>query len=90
MQSSPYGSLSFLLFVSLGVAFVIFAVVRSKKRLQSAEPHTLLDYFLLWPLIFDQPARRERMAVGGRFFTIGEIIGAIFFVAILIVGMVFF
>jgi hypothetical protein len=80
----------FFLVVLLGVAAVIVAVLRSKRRVQSGKPRPLLDYLLLWPLILDQPARRERVASGGRFLTIGELVGIVVFVVILIIGLAFF
>jgi hypothetical protein len=80
----------FFLVVLFGLIVFIIAVLRSKRRVQSGKSRPLLDYFLLWPLIFDQPARRERVAAGGRFFTTGELVGAAIFVVILIIGLAFF
>jgi hypothetical protein len=80
----------FFLVLLLGLAALLVAVIRSKGRVQSDKPRPLLDYFLIWPLIFDQPARRQRIASGGRFFTTGELVGAVIFVVLLIIGLVFF
>lgn len=80
----------FLLVLLLGAVAFLVAVLRSKRRVQSGKPRPLLDYFLLWPLIFDQPARRERVASGGRFFTTGELVGVAVFVVVLVVGLAFF
>lgn len=80
----------FLLVGTLCLALAISIVVRSKRRMQSAKPHTPLDYFLLWPLVFDQSARRERVSAGRDFFTIRELIGAAAFLLILTIGFIFF
>lgn len=79
-----------VLVLLLGVVGLLVAVLRSKKRVQSGEARPLLDYLLVWPLILDQPARRERLAAGGRFLTTGELVGIAIFVVILIIGLVFF
>jgi hypothetical protein len=76
----------------VGIVGLFVALYRSKRRLHSSEspPRTILDYLLLWPLVLDQPARRDRVATGGQMFTTGEKIGAGVFVAILVVGFIFF
>jgi hypothetical protein len=76
--------------IAFGLTGVIVAIIRSKRHMQSAKPHALLDYFLLWPLILDQRARRERVAAGGRFLTTGEIVGTALFVVVLMVGLTLF
>jgi hypothetical protein len=83
-----YGA--FFLVLLLGTVAFLVAVLRSKRRVQSEKPRPLWDYFLLWPLVFDQPARRERVAGGGRYFTTGEVVGAVIFVVILIIGLAYF
>ena len=80
----------FSLVLLLGTVAFLVAVLRSKRRVQSGKPRPLLDYVLLWPLILDQPARRERVASGGRFFTTSELVGVAVFVVILVVGLAFF
>jgi hypothetical protein len=80
----------FFLVLLLGVFAFLVAVLRSKQRVQSGKPRPLLDYLLLWPLILDQPSRRERVAAGGRFLTTGEFVGIVIFVVILTIGPVFF
>jgi hypothetical protein len=80
----------FFLVILIGVIAFAVAVQRSKKRVASPSARSLLDYLLLWPLFFDQPARRERVSAGGGFFTKGELVGVAVFVVILIIGLVFF
>jgi hypothetical protein len=80
----------FFLVLLLGMVALLVAVLRSRRRLQSGKSRPLLDYFLLWPLVLDQPARRERVAGGGRFFTTGELVGVAIFIVILIIGLAFF
>jgi hypothetical protein len=79
----------FILVLLLGIVALLVALLRSKKRVQSGKRRPVWDYFLLWPLIFDQPARRQRVAVGGRFFTNGELVAMVIFVVTLIIGLVF-
>ena len=66
----------FFLVLLLGMIAFLVAVLRSKKRVQSGKPRPLLDYLLLWPPIFDQPARRERVAAGRRFLTTVSSLGS--------------
>jgi hypothetical protein len=80
----------FVLVVLLGVGGLTVALLRSKKRLQSAKSRSLWDYLLLWPLIFDQPLRKVRVAAGGRFFATGELVGIGVFIVILVIGLIFF
>jgi hypothetical protein len=49
-----------LFVIAFGLTGVIVAIIRSKRHMQSAKPHALLDYFLLWPLILDQPAPQRK------------------------------
>ena len=78
----------FFLVLLVGLVALAIAILRSKRRVQSATPtRSLWDYVFLWPLIFDQPARRERVSQGGRFLTTGETFGAIAFLVILIFAL---
>jgi hypothetical protein len=79
-----------VLVVLLGAGGLIVGLRRSKKRLQSAKSRSVWDYLFLWPLILDQPVRRERVAAGGSFFTTRESVGIAVFVAILVIGLTFF
>lgn len=82
----------FIAVAVLGILGLWVALYRSKRRLQSVKSpqRSILDYLLLWPLVLDQPSRRDRVATGGRMFTAGEAIGAGIFVVILILGFIFF
>jgi len=80
----------FFVVLLLGFSALIVAVLRSKRRVQSTKSRSLMDYFLLWPLVFDQRARRERVAAGGRFFSTREFVGAAIFVVILVIGLALF
>jgi hypothetical protein len=80
----------FELVVLLGLGGLAVVLVRTLRRLRSAKSRNIWDYVLLWPLIFDQPARRERVAAGGRFFTARELVGIIIFVVVLVIGLTFF
>ena len=80
----------FLLVVLLSLGALLIAVLRSKKRVQtSPSPRSLWDYLLVWPVVFDQPTRRERVARGGRFLTTGEVVGATVFLLVLILALIF-
>lgn len=80
----------FLIVVTLGLCCFLAGMIRSRRQLQPEKSRSLFDYFLLWPLIFDQPARKARVASGERLFTTGEIVGMTVFVVMLAIGLIFF
>ena len=74
-----------LAIILLGLIALIVAILRTKKRIRGPQPtRSVWDTVLLWPLLLDQPARRERVARGGRFFTPRERIAGI---ALLVIGV---
>jgi hypothetical protein len=65
-----------LLVLLLGICGLLVSFWRSKNRVVAAGSNrSFWDYLLLWPVIFDQPARRERVARGERFLTTCELLG---------------
>ncbi len=80
----------FVLVVLLGLGGLAVVLVRSLRRMRLAKSRSIWDYVLLWPLILDQPARRERVAAGKRFFAARELVGIIIFVVVLVIALTFF
>ena len=80
----------FVLVALLGLGGLAVVLVRSLRHMRSAKSRNIWDYVFVWPLILDQPARRERVAAGGRFFTARELVGTTIFVGVLVIGLIFF
>ena len=82
-----HGSL-FVLVILLGGGSLTVALVHSKRRVREAKSRSLWDYFLFWPLILEQPARRERVESGGHFFTIPELVATAVLGVVLLIASV--
>jgi hypothetical protein len=77
----------FLLVLLFGTGALVLAYRQSKKRASTdTQSRSLLDYFLLWPLLFEKsPVDRSR-----RSFTNREIVGWLIVALLIVVGLVFF
>jgi hypothetical protein len=83
---SRYGI--FLLVVIGGACGLALAYRQSKKRVSMrGAPRSLLDYLLLWPLLFESSPSVDRSR---RLFTTREMVGWLIVLALIVVGLVFY
>ena len=78
----------FLLVLLVGCFGLFIAYRRSKSRVSTrGENRSLLDYLLLWPLLFESSSSVDRSR---RLLTTRELIGWLIVAVLIVVGMVFF
>ena len=77
----------FLLVLLFGAGALALAYRQSKKRASTDTPsRSLLDYLLLWPLLFEKSSvDRSR-----RLLTNRKVVGWVIVVLLIVVGLVFF
>lgn len=79
-----------LLVLLLGIGGLIVSFWRSRNRVAAAGSNrSLRDYLLLWPVILNQPARRERVARGERFLTTRELLGGATVLLLIVLAVAF-
>jgi hypothetical protein len=77
----------FLLVLLFGAGALILAYRQSKKRTSTdGQSRSLLDYLLLWPLLFE----RSSVDRSRRLLTNREVAGWLIVVLLIVVGLVFF
>jgi hypothetical protein len=83
---SRHGAL--VLVVLAGACALFLAYRHAKKRVATRNaPRSLLDYLLLWPLLFESSSSVDRSQ---RLLTARELIGWLIVLALIVIGFVFF
>jgi hypothetical protein len=77
-----------VLVIGLGVIGLIAAWLLARRSSASRKPRQLLDYVLVWPLLFDRERERDSQRAG-RLFTKRELIGWGVVVALIILAVIF-
>jgi hypothetical protein len=78
----------FFLVLLIGAAGLVLAYRQSKKRASvGGRQRSLLDYLLLWPLLFESSSSVDRSR---RLLTNRELIGWLIVALLIVVGLVFF
>ena len=77
-----------ILAVLAALVALVVSISRAKKRIRTRhQTRSLWDYVLLWPLILDRPARRERVARGARFLTTRELIAGLILFLVMVLAV---
>jgi hypothetical protein len=77
-----------VLVIAIGAVGLIAALLMARRSPASRKPRSLLDYVLLWPLLFDKERERDPQR-GDRFLTKREAIGWIVVIAIIVLAVIF-
>jgi hypothetical protein len=82
----------FTLVILVGICGLAAAYAQSKKRERaSGQRRSLLDYLLVWPLLFDISSKsaKDEGKSGGRLLTNRAIVGWLVVAALIVLAMVF-
>ena len=79
----------FVLAILLALVGLSASLARARRIPEPRKPRSLLNYILLWPLLFDRVRARDPQR-GSRLFTSRELLGWGVVLALIIVGLLFF
>jgi hypothetical protein len=80
-----YGSIFLAVLVGVGGLIAVFG--RSRQRLRDNGRRSLLDYLLIWPLLFRNTG--DKAERGGRVLTNREIVGWLVVIVLIVLAVTF-